>query len=594
MAHSKTGQPAVNSASLVPLRSHLAAIRRSRRVTRVACGLLALAVALVAFLIPLFLADWVFHFARMERAVLLLGLGAALVWSMVRWPRRSLWHIETELELALELEREQRIDGDLVAALQFDEAGLGADESPVLAAATIQRVAALTPMPLPENDSATKDLRRLAGFFLAATVLAGGISWRFPSETRVFLNRLCLGRARYPTRTVLTAITVNGVRIFPESASAAPLRAPYGRPVRFEVECAGDLPEDGTIHLAATRTEESGLVLLTPVPQQDASRSSDAPARSRQPAGPTSGSERATRTFAGEFPRLLETVSFSVEVGDVRSDPETIEPIPFPAVTLEMTTTPPAYAKARRQPVSVSGARQISVMEGSRLDLRLTCVNKRLDSARLECADVTFPLVAENDERQTWRLGKTSTPLDRIVAPLSFEISAVDADGLSPEVPLRCAVAIEPDRPPRVAAAVVTDKVLPSAEPILTWGATDDFGLAEVRLRWQIIHPGGGSSEDSRVLQKAAPDAPAPATLRGRERLTLADWRVSLGDEIRLSVEAVDRRGDASGKDARSDSIVLSVTDENGILAALADGDERSARELDELIQRELGIGESP
>jgi hypothetical protein len=555
---------------------------------------MALAVALIGLLIPLFLADWTFHFSRLERFALLVGLGAALAWTMLRRPRRSMWYVETELQLALELEREQQIDGDLVAALQFDRDGLGQHESPVLAEATIQHVATLAPLPSPASNRAARDLRRLAGMLLVATLIAGGIGWLFPGEVRVFLDRLCLGRARYPTATLITAITVNGVTVFPEGTSSRPLRAPFGRPIRFEVECAGVLPEDGTIRIAATRTAESGFVLLKPVLQPQASQSADSRQAGLLRGGPGSDRERATRTYAGEFSRLLDAVSYHVEIGDARTDPETIEPIPFPAVTLEMTATPPPYAEARRPPRIVSGVRQISVMEGSRLDLCLSSVNKPLDSVLLQCADGTFPLTAENDERRTWRLGAAPTPLERILAPIQFEIRAVDVDGLSPEAPLRCVVAIEPDRPPKVAAAVVTDRVLPTAEPSLSWGATDDFGLDEVRLRWRISHPSGESSEDSRRLHKVAPGTSPPATLRGREKLTLADWHVSVGDEIRLSVEAVDSRGESAGKDTHGEPIVLTVTDENGILAALADGDERSARELDELIQRELGIGESP
>jgi hypothetical protein len=34
------------------------------------------------------------------------------------------------------------------------------------------------------------------------------------------------------------------------------------------------------------------------------------------------------------------------------------------------------------------------------------------------------------------------------------------------------------------------------------------------------------------------------------------------------------------------------VTDESGIFAALVEADEKSARQLDEIIQRQLGVGE--
>jgi hypothetical protein len=39
---------------------------------------------------------------------------------------------------------------------------------------------------------------------------------------------------------------------------------------------------------------------------------------------------------------------------------------------------------------------------------------------------------------------------------------------------------------------------------------------------------------------------------------------------------------------------VLEVSDEAGVLAAIAEADEQAAQALSELIQRQLGIGETP
>ena len=44
---------------------------------------------------------------------------------------------------------------------------------------------------------------------------------------------------------------------------------------------------------------------------------------------------------------------------------------------------------------------------------------------------------------------------------------------------------------------------------------------------------------------------------------------------------------------AQSEPIVFQVTDESGILAGLIEADEKSARQLDQIIQRQLGIGEA-
>jgi hypothetical protein len=60
---------------------------------------------------------------------------------------------------------------------------------------------------------------------------------------------------------------------------------------------------------------------------------------------------------------------------------------------------------------------------------------------------------------------------------------------------------------------------------------------------------------------------------------------------VRLVVRAVDYRGDVAGRVAESEPILLEVTDERGILAALLESDERSIEQLDAIIERELKVG---
>jgi hypothetical protein len=74
----------------------------------------------------------------------------------------------------------------------------------------------------------------------------------------------------------------------------------------------------------------------------------------------------------------------------------------------------------------------------------------------------------------------------------------------------------------------------------------------------------------------------------------LAPLGLSKGDQLKLTFEAIDYRGSLAGKSALSEPLILHVTDERGVLAAMVEADERSARQLDAIIQRQLGIGESP
>ena len=62
---------------------------------------------------------------------------------------------------------------------------------------------------------------------------------------------------------------------------------------------------------------------------------------------------------------------------------------------------------------------------------------------------------------------------------------------------------------------------------------------------------------------------------------------------MRIVLEAIDYRGEP-GVSAESEPILLDITDESGILAAVSEGDRRSQEQIDDLIRRQLGIGEAP
>ena len=66
------------------------------------------------------------------------------------------------------------------------------------------------------------------------------------------------------------------------------------------------------------------------------------------------------------------------------------------------------------------------------------------------------------------------------------------------------------------------------------------------------------------------------------------------GDRLKLTLEAVDYRGDAPGESYLSDPLVLEISDEAGVLAAISEADQRSEQRLTDIIKEQLGIGESP
>jgi hypothetical protein len=103
----------------------------------------------------------------------------------------------------------------------------------------------------------------------------------------------------------------------------------------------------------------------------------------------------------------------------------------------------------------------------------------------------------------------------------------------------------------------------------------------------------GGAAEENLETILEVPAGQEARTLRGTHALDLAPLKLKAGDRLTIAVEALDFRGTLPGKPALSEPLVFDVTDERGVLAAMAESDERSAEKLDAIIQRQLGIGET-
>lgn len=338
--------------------------------------------------------------------------------------------------------------------------------------------------------------------------------------------------------------------------------------------------------------------------------------------------------YTAQIARLSDSVRYQVYLGDAWTDPAQVAMIPLPAVEPKLKITPPKYA-AQSEQAGEAGARQFAVLEGSAVDLSLACVNhKPLTSAWAILKSTQdakpvierFELQATDDKRLTWSFSAAS-PLSRITGDLQYEIQVLDEDNLSLEHPIRGAIRIKPDRPPLGALEVVHKVVLPSAEPTLTYHASDDYGVATIRLIVDVERKAGDSPSAVRPATaetgESSATAPAPGgeaapteqktlVIRGGEpirgaalplvgeyKLALAPFSLLKGDRVKLTLEIVDFRGEnlagePLGKAYQAEPLVLEISDESGVLAAISEADARSEQRLSDLIKRQLGIGESP
>jgi hypothetical protein len=143
MADAKDDQTVMSR--LHPLRARLTSLQRARAFVRNGAGWAAAAVTLALALAVVFVLDWHFRLGVPERVVVLLLAVAGIVWSWRKYTLPFVGVKEDLVQMALLVERQQQIDSDLVAALQFEGAPATAYGSTQLKTAVVDYVAQAAP-----------------------------------------------------------------------------------------------------------------------------------------------------------------------------------------------------------------------------------------------------------------------------------------------------------------------------------------------------------------------------------------------------------------------------------------------------------------
>ncbi len=557
------------SSQLGHLRTQLARLQRTRQSIRLATAASLLLKSLVAILVVAFLADWSLRMTVLQRVVLLSLVGVAAAWAFRRLALPWLKQSDDLVELALMVERQQGIDSDLVSALQFENPEATAWGSPQLEKAVVANVAQRSSKIDVMEGLPIDDLKRRVMVCGVVLVIAAGAVLFAPGHVFAFFQRLLLSDVSYPTRTQLDEIRVN------DAAASRRVSSPAGHPVQFSVKASGDVPVSGRgrIRVVSLDGGVSTEVALA-------------------------NTESEPGIFAGELPRLTDSVTFQVFVGDARSREIQIDAVPLPVVELDIDVTPPDYAAAvlaQEEARETSGLsrRQLAVLSGSRVDLTLKSLNKPLAEATLWIEDEKFPLKPGDKDGTTWQLDPQGTPLAAVDQALQYRVEATDRQGLSIESPLHGTIRLRADQSPRIALSARTRRVIPTAQLPVQWSASDDFGLASVTARVQISTEDGEVSETEIPIVTSEDDRPVGQSLRDTYRIDLAALKLNKNDELRVTFVATDFRGDSEPQTSYSEPVLLNVTDRQGILSGLLETDEDSAQQLDAIIRRELGIGET-
>lgn len=643
------------------LRSHLSQRRQRRSFLRNGSALAALGLAVLWTLAALFVVDWLLQTDPAQRVVLLVlgAIAVGVAFKRYSWPLFG--GDISEVQAALQVEREHGIDTDLVAALQFERPEARTWGSALLQTAVIDEVAQQS-----RGLDACRGLDRgpflnRSGLFVATAALVTLFAVSFPAYARTFVARLMLSRQHYPSQTHLEQLLVNSRPVLlsgtQHDVSPERVRSAQGREVTFSLHASGRLPAQANIRLAAEGGEWRTLELKRLSDDQRLARLREAlgqiEAAQNDPgldvAGPWADSVKTLTRFdapdaigplesaaedrtalasaaaairrvvdawadrslsdkpndavyEGQLPRLVDPIRYRLRAGDAWTELGRIDMIPLPVVEPRFAVTPPAYAhRPTDKPIDPT-SRQLAVLEGSRVGVSVVCTNgKPLREVWLVLKgreSPRFPLVPadtkDGADKKEWTLA-AETPLDRITEELRFEIQATDSDGLHLESPIRGHVRLRADRPPSGAMKAVHRVVLPSAKPAIEFRAGDDYGIAKL-----VLHTELERGQD-------VPDAPAPGAIElspeqprladklpwaGSQRIDLSSWKLAKGDRVRLVLEVLDFRGDAPGESFRSEPLVLEISDEAGVLAAIAEADERSEQRLTDIIKQQLGIGD--
>ena len=325
--------------------------------------------------------------------------------------------------------------------------------------------------------------------------------------------------------------------------------------------------------------------------------------------------------YVGHVDRLMSGGSYAVYLGDDWTAPAALQLLPLPSVELEIHVTPPTYARAEPQPDTEATARDLAVLAGSRLNFQVTCNNqKALTSAwlTLYLGDTSqrIDLRPADSQQRRWELPDVETPLHRVTSPCRYEIQVEDTDGLQMPATLRGRVQLRTDRLPAGTAAVIHQTVLPNARPVVEYQAADDFGIHSIRLLVDIQRTTPIQLESSNTSLSTSSAAPASADqplerqafgllpqtpvlaaalpLTGRWPLDLAPLGLTPGDLLKLTLEIIDFRGTQPGKRFVGESVILTISDERGVLESITGADQEAQHKLNEIIQRQLPKGACP
>lgn len=498
-------------------------------------GVGGMLVAVSAWLVFAFFADWALHVplaVRWLHLAVLVALPIALLWrEVLRYLRR----VPDAAGLAVLVERAHPdLHELLVTAVQMQ--GRDAKDVDPTLRARILRDAELRARALDIRGvlvERPQTLRALAGFTALALSLLGALSGG--DTTRIFLQRLIGRDVPWPQRTTLELIVADPARPgeFLRSEDELVVRVARGMDLPVAIHAKGELPLEVVLHF-----KDGGDAVLA------------------------SASD-------GEFRTLLRSLQEPLELHATGGDDEdqlprlrvlVLDPPDIASLAIEIV--PPSYVSA---PARIEFDRDVQVLAGSRLLVRvIPTPAEATGSVRLLPADTLVTLeprpFPQQDAEAQARTGLGFELMAEESLRYRFELR--DSTGLvDPEPGLFAVDVIEDERPEVEIVSPARLEVETLAQGTLRIGARaiDDLGITSIAWRSRSIgqeeERNGGWIElplRDALLPLRGDEAARGVAVTGSARLELATLaaptaKLAVGDLFELELRALDTRPAVDG-----------------------------------------------
>ncbi len=490
-------------------------LRRRWRMRAILEGVLLTAGGVLAVLLITVLVDNFVQPEALGRALLALVLWGSLAAGVVTLiARRVLEDRRDDYFAALVERKHPELHNRLINALQLGR-GNQNGFSPGLIAAIVGDAATATADIDMAGSLDSKPLKRAAIFAGVALLLLGGYA---AARGPWFANGLARVAWPFSDTAPYTETQIVEESIEPADKNN---RYPEGAKIDVKVRVAGVIPATAQLvrHTADGHTQTTSM-------------------QSEKDGGDT---------YRCTLLQVAESFDFHILAGDGRSRKHQVEVVKRPQVeNLAVTYTLPAYTALPEKQIADSSG-EIAALPGTTVGVQLRATKALKEASFVTEAGEVVALERGIDDR-TWRgsfvlwargVKPAVNVQGRLVlAPARYQIKLVDTEGYPNSDPLWRSITLTRDQAPSVAiTAPGRDlQAKPDAAVSLAVESRDDYGIAEVRLRYRV-------NEEAQVRELTGFPHVGPPEQQTSDRYdwALSAGRFKAGDRLEYWAEVTDR-----------------------------------------------------